>query len=280
MYKTIVLYVADSEQFPLRMRLAAGLAERHGAHLIGCAATGVAAADYAMLAASPFGALPVADHAALHEDAQAALHRFSAEAQRAGVASFETRLVMGHAAEVLVTQSAYADLVVVGQDSGAAVLAGFAVPDYVALHGACPVLMVPDGCQAASVGGNIVLGWNASLEARHATQAALPLLRQASHVHAAVIAPQSLHLHDADTVGTDPGAALATWLGRLGVVVDVVTDREAHDAGEALLRMARHYGADLIVAGAYGHNRFRELVAGGATRTLLDNTEICVLLAH
>ncbi len=280
MYKTIVLHVADNEQFALRLGLAAGLAERHGAHLIGCAATGVAAADYAMLAASPFGSLPVADYAALHDDAHAALERFATEARHRGVASFATRLVTGHAAEVLVTQSTYADLVIVGQDSGAAVLAGFAVPDYVALHGACPVLMVPGGCQAASVGHCIVVGWNASIEARHAAQAALPLLRDAGKVHAAVIAPQSLHLHDGDTAGMDPGVELAVWLGRLGVAVDVVTDSATRDAGEALLRTARRHGADLIVAGAYGHSRFRELVAGGTTRTLLDNPETCVLLAH
>jgi nucleotide-binding universal stress UspA family protein len=280
MYKTIVLYVADSEQFARRLGLAAGLAERHGAHLIGCAATGVAAADYAMLAASPFGALPLADYTTLHDDAQAALAHFASEAERAGVESFETRLVMGHAAEVLVTQSTYADLVVVGQDNGAAVLSGFAVPDYVALHGACPVLMVPDGCRAGTLGRRIVIGWNASLEARHATQAALPLLCKAAQVHAAVIAPQSLHLHDASTVGVDPVAALGTWLGRLGITADVIADPEERDAGKALLRMARHYDADLIVAGAYGHNRFRELVAGGTTRTLLDNPDFCVLLAH
>ena len=280
MYKTIVLHVADTEQFATRLRLAAELAERHGAHLVGCAATGVAAADYAMLAASPFGALPIADYAALHDDAHAALERFTIEARRANVVSFATRLVMGHAAEVLVTQSTYADLVIVGQDTGAAVLAGFAVPDYVALHGACPVLMVPDGCRAASVGSRIVVGWNASLEARHAAQAALPLLRDAAQVHAALIAPQSLHLHDGDTAGTDPGTELAAWLSRLGIAVDVETDPAARDAGEALLRMARQYDADLIVAGAYGHNRFRELVAGGTTRTLLDNPDTCVLLAH
>jgi nucleotide-binding universal stress UspA family protein len=110
----------------VRLRIAAVLAERHGAHLVGCAATGVAAADYAMLAASPFGSLPVSDHAALHDDAQAALERFATAAQRAGVASFEKRLVTGHAAEVLVTQTLYADLVIVGQ-----FLAGFRRVDLV-----------------------------------------------------------------------------------------------------------------------------------------------------
>jgi nucleotide-binding universal stress UspA family protein len=280
MYKTIVLHVDGSEKFALRLRLAVDLVGRHGAHLIGCAATGVTAADYAMLAASPFGSLPVADYAALHDDARAALERFSTAVRRAGVVSPETRLVTGHAAEVVVTQSAYADLVIVGQDIGAAVFGGFAVPDYVALHGACPVLMVPHACNAAAVGRRILIGWNASLEARRAVQAALPMLRAADDVRVAMINRLSLRLHDGDTVRTDPGAALATWLDRLGVQVDEITGLDARDAGAALLQIARHHDADLVVAGAYGHSRFRELVAGGATRTLLDNPDTCVLLTH
>ena len=33
-------------------------------------------------------------------------------------------------------------------------------------------------------------------------------------------------------------------------------------------------GADLLVMGAYGHSRLRELLLGGATRTLLGNMTI------
>jgi len=38
--------------------------------------------------------------------------------------------------------------------------------------------------------------------------------------------------------------------------------------------------ADLIVMGAYGHSRVRELVLGGVTRTLLDTMTVPSLMSH
>lgn len=279
MYKTIVLHVDDGSQFPARLRIAAALAERHGAHLIGSAVTGSTARDYAMAAATPFGALPLVDLTELRERASAALERFSEEARRLGVASLETRLIEEDAERALVLQSAYADLIVVGQDNvsaiGTSVVTG--VPDYVALHGTRPVLVVPHGCQNSTVGSGIVIGWNASAEASRAVLTALPLLRQAGFVRVVVIDPQPLGIRH----GEEPGADLATYLARHGIDVEVSVETDgAPDAGDALLAHALRHGADLVVAGAYGHSRFREWVAGGTTRTLLDNAVLPVLLAH
>ncbi len=60
------------------------------------------------------------------------------------------------------------------------------------------------------------------------------------------------------------------------------THLEAQDisVGEMLLSRAGGKGADLIVMGAYGHSRFRELVLGGATRHLLEHMTVPVLMAH
>ena len=38
--------------------------------------------------------------------------------------------------------------------------------------------------------------------------------------------------------------------------------------------------ADLIVAGAFGHSRFRELVLGGVTRRMLADAKIPVLFSR
>ena len=51
-------------------------------------------------------------------------------------------------------------------------------------------------------------------------------------------------------------------------------------AGEALLSYAADIGADLIVAGAYGHSRMRELAFGGVTKTLLNEMTVPVLFSH
>jgi nucleotide-binding universal stress UspA family protein len=50
--------------------------------------------------------------------------------------------------------------------------------------------------------------------------------------------------------------------------------------GDVLLSRAADVGADLLVMGAYGHSRKREALLGGATRTLLRNVAIPVLMSH
>jgi nucleotide-binding universal stress UspA family protein len=52
------------------------------------------------------------------------------------------------------------------------------------------------------------------------------------------------------------------------------------DVGNQILSRAADLEADLIVMGAYGHSRVRELVLGGVTRTLLDTMTVPVLMSH
>jgi nucleotide-binding universal stress UspA family protein len=50
--------------------------------------------------------------------------------------------------------------------------------------------------------------------------------------------------------------------------------------GDLLLSYAADKDIDLIVMGAYGHARLREMVLGGATRSLLQHMTVPVLLSH
>ena len=53
------------------------------------------------------------------------------------------------------------------------------------------------------------------------------------------------------------------------------------DIAELLLSQASNVGAIvLIVMGAYGHARLRELVLGGVTRSMLLETTLPVLMSH
>jgi nucleotide-binding universal stress UspA family protein len=78
------------------------------------------------------------------------------------------------------------------------------------------------------------------------------------------------------------GAEIALTIGRHDVKVEVNAIEGAHDAsiGDVLLSRASDLGADLLVMGAYGHARWRELVLGGATRTLIKSSTLPVLLSH
>jgi len=62
--------------------------------------------------------------------------------------------------------------------------------------------------------------------------------------------------------------------------VEVVDTNAGIDVGNALLSLAADHRSDLIVMGGYGHSRFREVVLGGATETVLRTMTVPVLLAH
>jgi len=60
----------------------------------------------------------------------------------------------------------------------------------------------------------------------------------------------------------------------------VIQQRTSIDVGNALLSMAADIDADLLVMGGYGHSRFRELLLGGVTQTILKSMTLPVLMAH
>jgi nucleotide-binding universal stress UspA family protein len=75
---------------------------------------------------------------------------------------------------------------------------------------------------------------------------------------------------------------VVAWLSRHGIAATGrVGERKAgDDAAVALDAVAGDVGAGLIVAGAYGHSRFRELILGGMTQHLITQSSRCVLLSH
>jgi nucleotide-binding universal stress UspA family protein len=55
---------------------------------------------------------------------------------------------------------------------------------------------------------------------------------------------------------------------------------EGRDVATELEAIADDVSAGLVVAGAYGHSRFRDLVLGGVTQHLVTRASRCVLLSH
>lgn len=283
MYKTIVIHIDGDAGQDSRLRAAALLASDHGAHLVGCAATGISWFDRAVTAGAagaPVGG-PHARFQELDAAARGRLDAFRDAAARLGVESSEARLVDDDARDALLLQSRYADLVIVSQDTPAPAQAAQPahirrLPEFLALRGARPVLVVPPGYGEAPIPGVAVVGWDGGPQAVRAIAAALPLLRRAESVKLALVNPdQFQQLH-----GEQPGADMALYLARHGVDVEVVRERTTSTAGEALMALARDCAAGLMVTGAYGHSRFREWVLGGVTRELLERAAVPLLLAH
>lgn len=81
--------------------------------------------------------------------------------------------------------------------------------------------------------------------------------------------------------GELPGADISLQLVRHGVKAEIERTVSADlPVGEALLSRATDLGADLLVMGAYGHSRARELLLGGTTRSLLRSMTLPVLMSH
>lgn len=81
--------------------------------------------------------------------------------------------------------------------------------------------------------------------------------------------------------GENPGSDVAKWLSHHGCNVAVQQyPSGGHDIGEATLSRANELGADLIVAGAYGHSKLCENIFGGTSQILIDQTETPIFLAH
>lgn len=282
MYKTIVVHVDGSPEQIARNRAGAMLAKAFDAHLVGSAATGISWLDYSLLVGS-MGApmMPESDFSGMRAAIAARLEQFGADVGRQGVASHETRMIEDDARFALLLESRYADLLVVSREGDTIAMPGVppqarALPEYLALHGARPVLVVPPGWHGPALPGTAVVGWDGSLQALRAIAAALPLLRLADRVTLALVNPDTM----ADLHGEEPGADMALYLARHGIAVDVVLERARGSTGKALMGVARNHGAGLLVAGAFGHSRYRELVLGGVTRALLGGSDIPLLIAH
>ena len=173
-------------------------------------------------------------------------------------------------------QARYADLVVVGQADPEPTATPSDLPETVALATGRPVLVVPH-IGAKPPGKTVLLCWNASREAARAAADALPFLKAAQKVIVLVVNPKV----SAAGHGAEPGADAAAWLARHGVKVTVQRDVAPDaDAGAVILSRAADLGADLIVMGIYGHSRLREMVLGGASRTLLGSMTVPVLMSH
>jgi len=143
-------------------------------------------------------------------------------------------------------------------------------------EGHVPTLVIPPKTKATTDTKRIIVAWNESSEAMSAVRAALPALIAADSVNIVVIDPPQ---HGPDR--SDPGGALSQMLVRHGVKAEItVLAKTMPRVSDVLLRHTRDINADMMVMGAYGHSRFREAILGGATRNMLENAGVPVLMAH
>jgi nucleotide-binding universal stress UspA family protein len=272
-YKALMAHIGLDDDGDERMSLAAELAGRFDAALIGVSAW----------APSPtFGdditvieAVPEATDLELMEDVlKGRGDKFRAVA---GARAPEWRSALELPNEFVVRQARAADLIIVGGTRHPVLRDPYRTldPGAVLLRAGRPILLVPPGVKSLA-GKRVAVAWKDTREARRAVADALPFLQKAEAVvlvefceqgeetsaqrHLADV-KQFLMRHDVDTAGERVGPIDAT-------------------ATSALLRLVREDAIDLIVAGGYGHTRLGEWIFGGVTRDLLTGSPVCCLLSH
>lgn len=262
----------SSDKGPIR--IAADLASRFEAKLIGIAAAQVPWSLYTQEAQS----LEVV------EQMRSEIERKSAEAEKrfrsAVVAQsrrqIEWRSAIAQPTDYIAHQARAADLIVVSSRQDRTFLdssVGDVNPGDLIMRAGRPVLVVPPEAEQLNL-KCAVLAWKDTREARRAASDSLPLLQKVRDVIVAEVIEDESQRHGAHGRLDD----MVIWLSRHGINASsrVFDFPEGNDPVEMLWE----YGADIVVAGGYGHTRLREWIFGGFTDSLLKQSPRCVFMAH
>lgn len=275
-WATVMVSLALSQPNEARLQVAADLAARFDAGVIG-----VAAAEFA----PPLYFTTGEQAQDLIEQGEAALRNRLAELEqefRTAVgdraASLSWRSAVDFPARYVLAQARAADILVTGGvPPGVSDAFAVANPKDLVMQAGRPLLVVPDNVSSLDL-GTVLVAWKETPEARRALTDALPLLAKASGVVVAEI-PETAPEYDACAARL---ADVVAWLGRHKIVASarVAEPGQGRNVAATLDAVAADVSAGLVVAGAYGHSRFRELVLGGVTEHLMTRSERCVLLSH
>jgi nucleotide-binding universal stress UspA family protein len=280
--KTITVFLDASPSGERRVAQAAAFAQRWGAHLVGVYVMfkGVTSHPSMAYARSEKAIGDVIAHERRIEDA--------CECTTAEVGDYFRTLCAGSnisgdfrpihrdkTAEAAIINSLHSDLLVIGhpQPNG--------LPDDISaqkilLASGVPLLIVPNDWKGETIGDRIMIGWNATPEARRAVSDAMSFLVAATSVKVVIVDPAACKL-----LGEDIGCDIGLHLGRHGAQVEVeqVASR-GRPIAEVILGRAMQAASDLLVVGARNPAHLREILFGSAARTLLKKMPVPVLISR
>jgi nucleotide-binding universal stress UspA family protein len=255
-YKTVMVGLALDRPNDACLSVAGDLAERFGARVVGVAASDLRAPMY--FAGGDFA------QKLLDEEAAAIKKRLS-ELE----ADFRT------AVEKRATWRA-ADIIVVGARAET-IVDPCAAPDPsdLVMQVGRPLIVVPSTVQWLDL-RSVLVAWKDVREARRAVFDALPILAAAKEVTITEIPEENTHRADAVSRVAD----VAAWLRSHGIAARTIVPEKPGGVSEQLDKIAANVGAGAVIAGAYGHSRFREWVLSGVTRHLATESRRCAFLSR
>lgn len=280
--KTITVFLDATSSGLKRAAHTATLAQRWGAHVVGVHVTfaGVNLPPSMSYARGREAARQVIEYehqldAAAEAAAAIVGAKFRAVCAIYGVPCEFRQIDRGSSAEDAVINSLHSDLVVVGHPEPHGLPEQMS-PERILLASGVPLLVVPNAWKGETIGNRILVGWNATREARRAISDSLNFLVAAKSVTVLVIDPTSRRQH-----GDEPGADIAMQLARHGAHVDVEqVSSSGIPVAQVILDYALKRASVLLVIGAYSHARLTEILLGGVTRTLLAQMPVPVLISR
>lgn len=273
---TVMVCLALDQSNQARLEIAGQLAERLGAGLIG-----IAAAQFA----PPLYFTDGEQAQSLIEQGETTIRRRLKELEaqfrqttKNRASTVEWRDALDFPARFILKEARATDIIVSGGHSPAFSDAfALASSKDLVMQTGRPLLVVPDTADWLDL-RSVLVAWKDTAEARRAVADSLPLLRRAKEVTVAEILEEG----DGRAAVEQRISDVANWLARHDIAATPRIGETGREGGAAaaLDEIAGSLGAGLIVAGAYGHSRFRELILGGVTQHLLTQSARCVLLSH
>jgi nucleotide-binding universal stress UspA family protein len=284
--KDLLVYLEPAERSYAHLELAFDLARRNASCLTALFVRDWSPEQLAHRRTAELAGRPLAEMAAITQDAQSSLAQSTLEAHatfqrlasRYGLAS-HWRVVDGDAHSLLTQQARYADLCILPAQSRAeSGSSAYRLCEQTLFSAGRPVLLVPQILHAGTLGAHPAVAWNSSRSAARALNDALPLLERSEKATVIAVNPQEvLTANDAR-----PLAELLEHLQRHGVSAQLLelSDVPAAAIARVLQEKAHAVGADLLVAGAHGHTWLREVLLGSVTRDLLADLTLPVMMSH
>jgi nucleotide-binding universal stress UspA family protein len=268
------------------LRLAADLAIRHDSHLTALYAREWSRAQMDRRKAAELGLVPARGLSTLDRDIEAEIVA-AADRMRALLTEFgrahglraELLGVDGDAASVVPQYARYADLCILAPDEprGPASV-NYTFAEQLLFVTGRPVLFVPAAGSFETLGRHVAVAWNSSRPAARSLNDALPLIELAERTTVLMINPSGF----IDKHLGPPGEQIVEHLRHHGAAAEAVRiENVPHGAiADQILAEAQERGADLIVAGAFGHPRLWEKMLGGVTHELIANMTLPILMSH
>ncbi|MCF8469127.1 MAG: universal stress protein [Sneathiella sp.] len=271
--KTILLHLTNDSQLDARIETALGLAVDNNAYIVGLYTIAQVTVPTSFMGYVPPEFIEQSRKVE-EENAAAAKAKLESLAARVG-RPVEVVIEEGYAPDLINTHALAVDLVIVGQgdpDADNNAQSRY-IAEEIVVSSPRPVLVIPFAGKYRNFGSHIIVGWNNSRESSRALHEALPFLEKAEKV--TLLSVNATNDESRET------AQILAHLKRHGINAEFKSGHwPGLGVGDAMLDALVDYSANMLVMGAYGHSRIREMVLGGATKSILEHMTAPVLFAH